>query len=169
MNIRSLIFRAGFAYEVCLRPRLLRPPNEQRDTVSPSVAGKTLEEALEEIEEAGLEYDIVGSEESHKKVTEQIPEGGASVPKDGKVVLYTSGYDVNNTMTQVPDFFQMDLANAVFEAAMNDLQVTINGSRDDDAMVMLQGIEPGEKVKKGTVITLTFGSKVNTDVSVILD
>ena len=143
--------------------------DEQRDTVSPSVAGKTLEEALEEIEEAGLEYDIVGSEESHKKVTEQIPEGGASVPKDGKVVLYTSGYDVNNTMTQVPDFFQMDLANAVFEAAMNDLQVTINGSRDDDAMVMLQGIEPGEKVKKGTVITLTFGSKVNTDVSVILD
>ncbi len=63
----------------------------------------------------------------------------------------------------------MDLANAVFEAAMNDLQVTINGSRDDDAVVMLQGIEPGEKVKKGTVITLTFGSKVNTDVSVILD
>ena len=29
---------------------------------------------------------------------------------------------------------------------------------------MLQGIEPGVKVKKGTVVTLTFGSKVNTDI-----
>lgn len=138
--------------------------NEQRDTVAPSVAGKTLSEALEELEEAGLEYDIIGGEDPDQRITEQIPERGTSVPQNGKVVLYTSGYDVNSTLTEVPDFFEMDLANAVFQAAISDLQVTINGSRDDDAVVMLQGIEPGVKVKKGTVVTLTFGSKVNTDI-----
>ncbi len=138
--------------------------NEQRDTVAPSVAGKTLGEALEELEEAGLEYDIIGGEDPDQRITEQIPERGTSVPQNGKVVLYTSGYDVNSTLTEVPDFFEMDLANAVFQAAISDLQVTINGSRDDDAVVMLQGIEPGVKVKKGTVVTLTFGSKVNTDI-----
>lgn len=138
--------------------------NEQRDTVAPSVAGKTLSEALEELEQAGLEYDIIGGEDPDQRITEQIPERGTSVPQNGKVVLYTSGYDVNSTLTEVPDFFEMDLANAVFQAAISDLQVTINGSRDDDAVVMLQGIEPGVKVKKGTVVTLTFGSKVNTDI-----
>ena len=138
--------------------------NEQRDTVAPSVAGKTLSEALEELEEAGLEYDIIGGEDPDQRITEQIRERGTSVPQNGKVVLYTSGYDVNSTLTEVPDFFEMDLANAVFQAAISDLQVTINGSRDDDAVVMLQGIEPGVKVKKGTVVTLTFGSKVNTDI-----
>ncbi len=138
--------------------------NEQRDTVAPPVAGKTLGEALEELEEAGLEYDIIGGEDPDQRITEQIPERGTSVPQNGKVVLYTSGYDVNSTLTEVPDFFEMDLANAVFQAAISDLQVTINGSRDDDAVVMLQGIEPGVKVKKGTVVTLTFGSKVNTDI-----
>lgn len=138
--------------------------NEQRDTVAPSVAGKTLGEALEELEEAGLEYDIIGGEDPDQRITEQIPERGTSVPQNGKVVLYTSGYDVNSTLTEVPDFFEMDLANAVFQAAISDLQVTINGRRDDDAVVMLQGIEPGVKVKKGTVVTLTFGSKVNTDI-----
>lgn len=140
--------------------------DEHRDTVAPNLAGKSLSEAMKELDEAGLSYDIIGSEDEGQTVSEQIPEGGTSVPNDGKVVLYTSGYDVNSTMTEVPDLFQKDLANAVYIAAMNDLQVTINGSRDEDAVVMLQGIAAGEKVKRGTVISLTFGSKVNTDVSV---
>lgn len=140
--------------------------DEHRDTVAPNLAGKSLSEAMKELDEAGLSYDIIGSEDEGQTVSEQIPEGGTSVPNDGKVVLYTSGYDVNSTMTEVPDLFQQDLANAVYIAAMNDLQVTINGSRDEDAVVMLQGIAAGEKVKRGTVISLTFGSKVNTDVSV---
>lgn len=140
--------------------------DEHRDTVAPDLAGKSLSDAIGELEEAGLSYDIIGSEDDGERVTEQIPEGGTSVPNDGKVVLYTSGYDNDSAMTEVPDLFQQDLINAIYLAAMNDLQITINGSRDDDAVVMLQGIAPGEKVKRGTVITLTFGSKVNTDVSV---
>lgn len=143
--------------------------NEQRDTVAPQVVGMTIEEALEAIDDAGLEYDLIGNEGDGYKITEQIPEGGTSVPQKGKVVLYTTGYDVNNTMTEVPDFFKLDLINASYTAAVNDLQVTINGSRDGDAKVVLQGVAPGEKVKKGTVITLTFGSEVNTDVAVNLD
>ena len=143
--------------------------DEQRDTVAPQVVGMTIEEAIKAMEDAGLEYDLYGNEGGEYRITEQIPEGGTSVPQDGKVVLFTTGYDVNETMTEVPDFFKEYMDDARFTAAMSDLQVTINGSRDSDSMVVLQGIEPGEKVKRGTVITLTFGSKVNTDVSVNLD
>lgn len=143
--------------------------NEHRDTAAPSVVGMTIREAVDAMKEAGLEYDIEGNGDDEEgwdeyRITEQIPEGGTTVPQDGKVVLFTSGYNVNDVMVEVPNFFQLDLINASYTAWTNDLQVTINGSRDDDARVMMQGIEPGEKVKKGTVVTLTFGSRVNTDI-----
>lgn len=143
--------------------------NEHRDTAAPSVVGMTIREAVDAMREAGLEYDIEGNGDDEEgwdeyRITEQIPEGGTTVPQDGKVVLFTSGYNVNDVMVEVPNFFQLDLINASYTAWNNDLQVTINGSRDDSAVVMMQGIEPGEKVKKGTVITLTFGSRVNTDI-----
>lgn len=143
--------------------------NEHRDTAAPSVVGMTIREAVDAMREAGLEYDIEGNGDDEEgwdeyRITEQIPEGGTTVPQDGKVVLFTSGYNVNDVMVEVPNFFQLDLINASYTAWNNDLQVTINGSRDDSAVVMMQGIEPGEKVKKGTVVTLTFGSRVNTDI-----
>ncbi len=143
--------------------------NEHRDTAAPSVVGMTVKEAVAAMREAGLEYDIEGSGEDEEdwdrySITEQIPEGGTTVPQNGKVVLFTTGYNVNDVMVEVPDLFQEEMINAVYIAAEHDLQVTINGSRDDDAVVMMQGIPAGEKVKKGTVITLTFGSKVNTDI-----
>lgn len=143
--------------------------NEHRDTAAPSVVGMTIREAVDAMRESGLEYDIEGNGDDEEgwdeyRITEQIPEGGTTVPQDGKVVLFTSGYNVNDVMVEVPNFFQLDLINASYTAWNNDLQVTINGSRDDSAVVMMQGIEPGEKVKKGTVITLTFGSRVNTDI-----
>ena len=143
--------------------------NEHRDTAAPSVVGMTIREAVDAMKAAGLEYDIEGGGDDEEgwdeyRITEQIPEGGATVPQDGKVVLFTSGYNVNDVMVEVPNFFQLDLINASYTAWTNDLQVTINGSRDDDARVMMQGIKPGEKVKKGTVVTLTFGSRVNTDI-----
>lgn len=147
--------------------------NEQRDTAAPNVVGMTLEEAMEKLDEAGLAYDIEGEGRdegwSRYTVSEQIPEAGTSVPQDGKVVLYTTGYDVNDILVEVPDFFQQGPYDAEFTAAMSDLQITINGSRDEECRVMLQAIKPGEKVKKGTVVTLTFGSKVNTDTYVSLD
>lgn len=143
--------------------------NEHRDTAAPSVVGMTIREAVDAMRDAGLEYDIEGNGDDEEgwdeyRITEQIPEGGTTVPQDGKVVLFTSGYNVNDVMVEVPNFFKLDLINASYTAWNNDLQVTINGSRDDSAVVMMQGIEPGEKVKKGTVVTLTFGSRVNTDI-----
>ena len=141
----------------------------QLDMVSPSVVGLTIAEAQEKLRELGLYYDVVGDESDwDNKVVEQIPESGSTVPKEGTVVLYTSGYDLDEAMVEVPDFFSDDLVNASYRAAVNGLQISVNGSRDEGSAVMLQGIPAGDKVKQGTVITLTFATDVNTETYVHL-
>jgi len=141
--------------------------NEQRDTVAPSVVGLTIEEAVAKLEEEGLKYNIVGDDSDwDNKIVEQMPESGSTVPMNGMVVLYTPGYDRSDSLVEVPDFSQMSLIDASYEAAVNGLQISVNGSRDEGTVAMLQGVPAGEKVKKGTVITLTFAENLNTDIYV---
>ena len=96
-------------------------------------------------------------------MVEQIPESGSTVPKDGMVVLYTSGYDMDDALVEVPDFSGSGLVNASYLAAECGLQISVNGSRDEGTVVMMQATPAGDKVKKGTVITLTFAEELNTE------
>lgn len=137
---------------------------DQRDMVAPEVTGMSISEAQAILEEQGLKYSIVGDEEDwSKQVMEQIPESGTTVPKGGTVVLYTSGYGMEEALVEVPDFSREDLENASYIADINGLQITVNGSRDAGTVVMMQAIGAGEKVKKGTVVTLTFAEKLDTE------
>lgn len=137
---------------------------DQRDMVTPEVTGMTISEAVSLLEEQGLKYSIVGDEENwDNKVIEQIPGSGTAVPQNGTVVLYTAGYGTDEALVEVPDFSRLDLVNASYLADINGLQITVNGSRDEGTAVMMQAIPAGEKVKKGTVITLTFAEKLDTE------
>lgn len=137
---------------------------DQRDMVAPEVTGMSISEAQAILEEQGLKYSIVGDgEDWSKQVVEQIPESGSTVPKGGTVVLYTSGYGMEEALVEVPDFSREDLENASYIADVNGLQITVNGSRDAGTVVMMQAIGAGEKVKKGTVVTLTFAEKLDTE------
>ena len=132
--------------------------------VTPTVVGMSITEAQAVLEEHGLKYSIVGDEENwENQVIEQIPESGSAVPKGGTVVLYTSGYGMDEALVEVPDFSREDLVNASYIAYVNGLQITVNGSRDEGTVVMMQAIPAGEKVKKGTVITLTFAENLDTE------
>lgn len=134
---------------------------------APSLVGMTLNEAYGKLEELGLSYSVVGSEEEGEAtITEQIPEGGGTVPRDGKVVLYTEGYDENDILVEVPDFSGQDVANASYLAAINQLQISVTGAATESATVTLQETAAGEKVKQGTVITLVFADNVNTETRV---
>ncbi len=137
---------------------------DRLDMVTPSVVGLTIAEAQKKLEEQGLGYDIVGNgEDWENKVVEQIPESGSTVPKDGMVVLYTQGYGMDEALVEVPDFFGYDFVNASYLAYVQGLQISVNGVTEDGAVVSLQGVEPGEKVKQGTVISLTFAAELNTE------
>lgn len=143
---------------------------EKLDLVSPSVVGITLNEAYSQLESMGLSYSVIGMEDGGEAVvSEQIPQSGTPVPRGGKVVLYTEGYDEESTLVEVHDFQGMDLANANYIASINQLQISVSGIDSDSATVTMQDIPAGEMVKQGTVITLTFVDKVNTETFVPLE
>ena len=134
------------------------------DTVSPAVTGLTLEEAYEKLESAGLSYTVIGEEDGGAAtVTAQVPESGGAVPKDGKVVLYTEGYDEDSTYVTVPNFVGYDVTNASYLASINGLQISVSGSASSTAEVTSQSIAEGEQVKNGTVISLYFVDNTNAE------
>lgn len=137
---------------------------EALDTVAPNVTGMTLEEAYAKLEEEGLSYSVVGDESDNTiEVTAQVPASGTAVPKDGKVVLYTNGYDEDSTYVTVPDFTGYDVTNASYVASINQLQISVSGSSSSTAEVTGQSIAAGEKVQIGTVITLSFVDNTNAE------
>ncbi len=140
------------------------------DLVSPTVTGLSLTEAYAQLEDMGLSYSVIGSEEDGDAVvTQQIPESGSPVPKGGKVVLYTRDYSESDTLVEVPNFRDMDLANASYMAGVSQLQISVSGVASDSATVSLQDIPEGTMVKQGTVISLTFLDNVRTDTFVHLE
>ncbi len=143
---------------------------DQLGMVAPSVVGMTIEDAQKTLDDQGLYFDVVGDGENwENRVVEQIPESGSMVPKGGTVVLYTSGYSIDDALVEVPDFFGQDLVNASYLAAINGLQISVNGSRDAGTTVMMQGTPAGDKVKQGTVITLTFAEELDTETYVNIE
>ena len=134
------------------------------DTVAPTVTGLTLEEAYEKLESAGLSYTVIGEEDGGAAtVTAQVPESGGAVPKDGKVVLYTEGYDGSSTYVTVPNFVGYDVTNASYLASINGLQISVSGSASSTAEATSQSIAEGEQVKNGTVISLYFVDNTNAE------
>ena len=137
---------------------------ELLDTTAPSVTGMTLDQAYAVLEEAGLSYTVLGDESDGSiAVTQQVPQGGTAVPKEGQVVLYTSGYDEASTLVTVPDFTGLDLVNANYVASLSGLQVSVSGSTGEGATVTSQALEEGEQVPMGTVISLTFVNNSNAE------
>ena len=134
------------------------------DTVAPNVTGMTLDEAYAALEQAGLSYSVVGDESDGSiQVTAQVPASGAAVPKEGKVVLYTNGYDESSTYVTVPDFSGYDVTNASYVASINQLQISVSGSSSAAAEVTGQSVAAGEQVQIGTVITLSFVDNTNAE------
>ena len=137
---------------------------ELLDTTAPSVTGMTLDQAYAVLEEAGLSYTVLGDESDGSiAVTQQVPASGTAVPKEGQVVLYTSGYDEASTLVTVPDFTGLDLVNANYVASVSGLQVSVSGSTGEGATVTSQALEEGEQVPMGTVISLTFVNNSNAE------
>ena len=137
---------------------------ELLDTTAPSVTGMTLDQAYAVLEEAGLSYTVLGDESDGSiTVTQQVPQGGTAVPKEGQVVLYTSGYDEASTLVTVPNFTGLDLVNANYVASVSGLQVSVSGSTGEGATVTSQALEEGEQVPMGTVISLTFVNNSNAE------
>ena len=133
------------------------------DLVTPTAVSLSLSQAEDLLEDAGLSWSVIGTEEDDPTVTAQIPAAGDPVPRGGRVILYTSQYSEDEALTEVPDLTGMDLTNAAYAAALNDLQVSVAGAISDSATVTMQDLSPGLMVKRGAVITVTFSDTTDTE------
>ena len=89
-------------------------------------------------------------------VLSQIPAGGATIPQDGTVVLFTDENSETQTV-KVPDLVGMSLAEANRSAALYNLNLCISGSASDTNCISYsQDIEADTEVKPGTLITVSF-------------
>lgn len=131
---------------------------------APDVTGITLGEAYDLLDEEGLSYEVIGKEEDHRySVTAQIPAAGTQMPKDGMIVLYTSGNEEDGVVT-IPEFQGMTLAQAIEEGANAGVQVMVMGQVDEDtSTAVLQDIAAGTETKRGTVVAVTFTDNIITD------
>ncbi len=121
---------------------------------APNVTGVSVEEAQEDAGDLGYSTIVLGSGET---VIDQIPYEGASIPAEGTIVLYTDNTSLSKRET-VPDFTGSTLYNANELAKMNNLQIEAGGAAANSLVVMASGqdLMPGEKVRPGTVVKVTF-------------
>ena len=130
---------------------------EKIDTTAPNVTGETVDDAKSTLEGKDLNYKVMGDGDT---VLEQIPAFGEAIPQGGTVVLYTDTESTSETV-EVPDLTGMSLAAANQAAVDSGVQILVTGAAltSDNPVSQTQDIEPGTKVRPGTVITVGFVEK----------
>lgn len=124
------------------------------DRTVPNVVGSTTAAAATTLKASTLTYHTIGN---GKTVLQQIPESGTTIPKGGSVWLYTDNKEVQ--MTTVPDFKGRSVAQvsqAANTAGINVLLSGVSATTTGKATATRQSATPGQKVPKGTVITVEF-------------
>ena len=108
-----------------------------------------------DMEADGFEAYICGEGST---VVAQVPQAGASIPRGGKVVLYTTENSTKETET-VPDLTGLTVAQVNEIAYDYNINISFSGSVELDTVYSYaQSIDPNELVTPGTVVTVYFGN-----------
>ncbi len=123
------------------------------DRSVPQVTGNKVSVAATTLGNASLSYYTVGKGDT---VVRQVPESGTSIPKNGTVWLYTD--ESETQMATVPDFTGRNVAQVNQAAQAAGINVLLSGisTTGGAASASQQSATPGQKVPKGTVITVEF-------------
>ena len=115
----------------------------------PSLVGRTLASATEELDKLGLKYEIVGDGDL---VLSQSPTHYDTISSAAStVILYTSKID---DCISVPSLIGKEISAAVRECADLGLNIRLRGSKDG-GNVVAQSLPVGAIVERGSVIELT--------------
>lgn len=139
-----------------VEPQYTEEEAAKLDTKAPSVTGKTVEVAEQELKDAGFIVKIMGDGE---KVISQTPAYNHSIPNGGTVVIYTEA-NVKNNKATVPNFSGMTILQAAQTAAQYGINIRVSGSSaaDNSVTAYMQGVESGATIKYGETVTVYFKS-----------
>lgn len=129
---------------------------EYVDTVTGTYLTMNINEAKSQAEADGFEVYICGDGDS---VLAQVPQSGSTIPRGGRVVLYTTNDSTKETVT-IPDLVGYTVSQVNEVASEYNINVSFSGSvTTDEVYSYSQSIDPGEEVLPGTVVTVYFGSE----------
>ncbi len=120
----------------------------------PSVQGESVSIAKDTLEALSLQVTVIGNGE---KVVAQVPEEKVSVPRNGKVVLYTEE-NYETEFTEVPNVIGYGVSdvNAILTNADLNFMVGDGAANHSGAIAYSQNYAEGNIVPKGTIIEVTF-------------
>ena len=127
---------------------------------APNVIGSTISEAKQILEEQGygaIVVDYEGDNEDEAVVYTQVPSPGAAIPQGGSVALYVEE-PKEEDYVEVPNFVGCSLSDCEYLASLYDLQVVVTGNGDSGGYAQGQSVAAGTRVRRGTVITVSFVS-----------
>lgn len=127
-----------------------------QDTIVPYVLNKSLLDAKTELNNAGLDFTIVG-EESGSTVDSTTPAAGQPISKNGTVVVYLSE-ETEKVYSTVPSVIGMNAADANAALTNAGLNVILSGGAvfNQNSRAIIQSIDPGTVVASGTVVEVAF-------------
>ena len=123
--------------------------NEEEKISVPNVKNKTLAEAKEIIEAAGLTYKCQGS--ADEIITEQVPKAGAQLTGGGIIKLYVEGKDERVAQT-VPDLKGVSYSQAKIMLESKNLNISSTGK----GIVIAQDQITGTSVDEGSIVSVTL-------------
>ncbi|MDE6599481.1 MAG: PASTA domain-containing protein [Oscillospiraceae bacterium] len=120
----------------------------------PAVEGETVSIAKETLEALSLKVTVIGSGD---KVVAQVPPRASSIPRNGRVVLYTEE-NYETQYTTVPNIIGYGLSdvNAILTNADLNFKVGDGAANHSGAKAYSQNYAEGNIVPKGTIIEVTF-------------
>ena len=125
--------------------------------------GADVKDVSAQLKKSGMTVEIIGD---GNIVQRQMPIGGTEINrKTGRIILYTE--NSNEQYVTMPSFIGQTPTIANQWIVEHGLNLIIEGVQNQQigvgATVVGQSISPGTKVKKGTVVTLTFLYTDNED------
>lgn len=120
----------------------------------PSVEGETVDIAKNTLEALDLQVSVIGNGD---KVVAQVPARASSIPRNGKVILYTEE-NYETEYTTVPNIIGYGLSdvNAILTNADLNFMVGDGAANHAGAVAYSQNYAEGDRVPKGTIIEVTF-------------
>ncbi|XIJ18862.1 Stk1 family PASTA domain-containing Ser/Thr kinase [Lentzea sp. JNUCC 0626] len=122
----------------------------------PNVVGKTKDEAFAELQRAGIEVVEAGGEDAAENGGSRVartdpPAGTVLDPTQSKRVTV---FFENNREVEVPDVARKKVREAKEELERAGLKVKVEFNKNNNATVVNQSIPPGQRVRRGTEITI---------------
>jgi stage V sporulation protein D (sporulation-specific penicillin-binding protein) len=122
-----------------------------KEVLVPEVRKATVEDAVNQLKKAGLNYRIEGNGNNKSIVMEQTPKPDALVPEKSMVILYTYKPEQEVTVA-MPDLKNKSMSEAIDAMNRIGLNIRVSGK----GVVFRQEYPEGTMLEKGRVVEVSF-------------